>query len=63
MQVYFFAKEWMILTLLRAVESYLSIIKPEDALEVLKYFVDEENYITLTCWQVSFSLYSKNIKM
>lgn len=55
-QVYLFAREWMFLHLMEAVETYLETMRPEDALKILAHFVDEENCISLFCVEVSCSL-------
>jgi hypothetical protein len=53
-QVYLFAREWMFLHLKEAVENFLIvIIGPDDALDVLEHFVDEENHIRSKCLEVS----------
>jgi hypothetical protein len=55
-QVYLFALQWMIPHLMKAVETFLENIRPEDALTILEHFVDDENFISSKCLEVSFSL-------
>jgi hypothetical protein len=55
-QVYLFGREWMIPHLMKAVENYLETISPKDVLKILAHFVDEENYISSKCLEVSFKL-------
>jgi hypothetical protein len=52
-QVYLFAREWMILHLMKAAEDFLDPIRSEDALKILAHFVDEKNDIRSKCLNVS----------
>jgi hypothetical protein len=51
-QVYLFAREWMIPHLMEAVEDYVGKNRPEDALKILGHFVGEENNISASCLEV-----------
>jgi hypothetical protein len=54
--VYLFAREWMILHLMKAAEDFLVPIRPEDALKILAYFGDEVNLIISKCLEVSITI-------
>lgn len=56
--VYRFARKWMILHLVKAVEKFLEKIRPEDALKVLEHFVDEENSISARSLKVIWLIIS-----
>jgi hypothetical protein len=58
-QVYLFARQWMILHLMKAVENFLEPIRTEDVLKILENFVDEDNIISSKCLDVS-NLYFNN---
>jgi hypothetical protein len=50
--VYLFAQEWMVLHLMKAVKMFFKTVRPEDALKILAYFVNEKNYLSTKCLKV-----------
>jgi hypothetical protein len=55
-QVYLFAREWMILHLMTAVDEFLGTIRPKDALRILALLVYDKNNIRAKCLKVGIIL-------
>jgi hypothetical protein len=60
-QVYLFARQWMILHLMKAVLEFLEPIHPKDVLRILGNFFDEENDISSKCLDVSSKVHHLTI--